>query len=274
MHRVLLATAVLAAVVSCKEVKKPAPPSPVLSVRDLARAYALDAQAARLSLAAAEIESRLAMQDAKARAAAKEVLPALEAARGELARAAEATGSVWDRALLERLEAKAKAYAGRLSDAAAAGAGVPAELAIARDDFTHTFMAFRAARGLRLVATTEPQGAEREFAEARREMETAESALTSRGRAAPQQGQIDLAVVRTTAQKAVERARAAIPSLPEALRDPAARYAAAQEKALDAVNRMASAADAQRAALARAYQAAKVDALSALADYFAALAGR
>jgi hypothetical protein len=276
MRRLLLAATVLAAVVSCKEAKKPAAQPVALSVRDLARAYAVDAQGARLSLAAAEIESRLATSDAKGRAAAREVVAALDVARAELARAVEATGSVWDRALLDRLDAKAKAYAARLSDAAAAGAGVPAELAIARDEFSHTFMAFRAARALRPVALPDPQGAERDFAEARRDMEKAESAFTSRTRVAPREEghELDVSAVRMTGQMAVERARAAIPRLAETLREPAARYAAAQERVLDAVSRMRDAADGQRAAIARGYQAAKADALSALADYFAALATR
>jgi hypothetical protein len=73
---------------------------------------------------------------------------------------------------------------------------------------------------------------------------------------------------------AVRRGRSAAERLPHALRESGIRFVAAQEKVLDAVGAMAGATDADKARAARAYHAAKVEALSALADYFAALAVR
>ncbi len=62
--------------------------------------------------------------------------------------------------------------------------------------------------------------------------------------------------------------------LPEPLRAPALRWAAAEERALEAVSALVGAPEAERPAIARRYHAAKADALAALADYFAALAAR
>ncbi len=73
---------------------------------------------------------------------------------------------------------------------------------------------------------------------------------------------------------AVGRARAAAERLPPTLRDPALRWAAAQERAIEALNALAGAPASEGPALARRYHAAKADALAALADYFAALAAR
>lgn len=287
MSRALIAAAVLAAAVGCKDQPKVAPPAApppaaapqgagAFTTRDLALAYALDARTARLTLAASDLESRLAAADAKARAGAKALLPALDAARAEVERAAAAIQDPADRAALDRLSASAREYAGKLSAAAASGAAVPAELVPARDALAAALTAVRQARATRRIAAPEPDGPERELAEARRDMERAEAGFMSRTRVAPREEghEFDPAAARMTGQMAIQRARRAIPLLAEALREPAARYAGAQEEVLDAVGRLQGAAEAERAGIARAYHAAKADALAALADYFAALAVR
>jgi hypothetical protein len=75
-------------------------------------------------------------------------------------------------------------------------------------------------------------------------------------------------------QMGVQRARAVAAQLSPALQPHAARYAAAQEKVLEAVNALQGAKESDKPRLARAYHAAKADALAALADYFAAVAAR
>ena len=145
-----------------------------------------------------------------------------------------------------------------------------------REQLAGALGAYRQSRAAWRLDAPEPQGSEREFAEARRDMERAESGFMSRTRVAPREEghEFDPAAARMTGQMGVQRAKAAAAQLPPSLQPHAARYAAAQEKVLEAVNAMQGAADADRAKVARAYHAAKADALAALADYFAALASR
>jgi hypothetical protein len=75
-------------------------------------------------------------------------------------------------------------------------------------------------------------------------------------------------------QMGVQRARTAAAGLSPALQPHALRYAAAQEQVLAAVNALQGAPEADMPRLARAYHAAKAEALAALADYFAAVAAR
>ena len=113
-----------------------------------------------------------------------------------------------------------------------------------REQLAAALGAYRQSRaGWRLDAP-EPQGAEREFAEARRDMERAESGFMSRTRVAPREEghEFDPAAARMTGQMAVQRAKAAAAQLPPALQPHAARYAAAQEKVLEAVNAIQGAA--------------------------------
>jgi hypothetical protein len=247
---------------------------PAFTLRDLAIATAVDARAARLSFAGAEVEAALAGGGGKGAAGAKELAARLDVPRAELAQAIRAVANPADRPLADALGARAERYAQELAGAVAAGAP-SAGAAAARGALGDAVAAYRQARAAWRLDAPEPQGAEREFAEARRDMERAETAFVSRTEVAPrEEGHLDPAALRMTGQLAVDRAKAAARQLPPAMRDAAARYAAAQEQVLAAVTALAQAAERDRAGAARAYHGAKAEALSALADYFAALAAR
>jgi hypothetical protein len=283
MRHPALPLALALSVLACKEERAPSPTAPApaaagLTMRDLALATALDARLARASLAAADLEAALASPGAAlggerlARLAAE-----LDVARREVEQAASAVASPADRPLAERAAALAAAYADGLAAAAQAGrAPDAAQTANARERLGEAIAAYRQSRSRWRIAAPEPQGAEREFAESRRDMERAESAFVARTRVAPREEghELDPAAVRMTGRMAVERARAAADRLPPGMKDAAARYAAAQERVLASAAALAGAPDREKAPAARAYHAAKVDALAALADYFAALAAR
>jgi hypothetical protein len=277
----LLATVALA-FVSCRE--KKAPPAPAqppppkaysFNLRDLALATAVDAKLAKLSLAGSEIEAALAQP--KDRAKARDLLPALDAARGEAEQAVQAVTNPLDRPAADRVAAAAKEYAARLAAAASTPAApLTPELAAARASLGEALSAYRQSRVAWRFDAPEPQGAEREFAEARRDMEKAETGFMARTRVAPREEghEFDPNAVRMSGQMGVQRAKAAASALPPALQPHAARYVTAQEKVLDAVNAIQGAPEVERPRLARGYHAAKADALAALADYFAAVAAR
>jgi hypothetical protein len=285
-HPLRAAVVALAAAVACKEAAPPSPPrapaprpaaAPALTLRDLALATALDARLARLALAAADLEAALARGGAEARDRRTALAAELEVAEGEVRQAAAAVAHPADRPPAASVAARADAYADRLLSAAREGS-VPAaaQAAAAREELGRAIAGYRQARVAWRIDAPEPQGAERELAEARRDMERAEAAAVARAPVAPRgEGhELDPAAVRMTGRMAVERAKAAAARLAPATREAAARYASAQEKVLAAVAALSAAPDAEKAAAARAYQAAKAEALAALADYFAALAAR
>jgi hypothetical protein len=280
----LLATVALAAV-SCRE--KAPPPAPQakpaapkaysFTLRDLALATAVDAKAARLSLAGTEVEAALAAREPKDRAAAAALLPALDAARAETDQAVAAVTNGLDRPLAAKVGSAAKEYADRLGAAARAPSAPPTpELAAAKAAFGDAVNGYRQSRVAWRFDAPEPSGAEKEFAEARRDMEKAETGFMARTRVAPREEghEFDAAAVRMTGQMGVQRAKAAAAQLPPALAPHAARYADAEGKVLEAVFAIQGASEADRPRLARGYHAAKADALAALADYFGALAAR
>ncbi|HET8540003.1 MAG TPA: hypothetical protein VFL83_09055 [Anaeromyxobacter sp.] len=286
--------AALAALAACKKTEPaPAPASAStaqapFSMRDLAAATALDARLARFSLVASDVQAALpalapvpAMGEASRPEAGREravrLLSELDVAYREAERAAAAIAHAGDRAEAKPVLAAAKAFSGKLAAAATgdAAALVP-ELMTARDAFGAAVAQYRGARARWRLDAPEPQGVEREFAEARREMERVESAFGSRSRVAPREEghELDPAAARMTGLMAAQRARAAAEQLQNPLRGPAVQYAAAEEQALEAVTGLAAAPERDRAALSRRYHAAKADALAALADYFAALSAR
>ena len=294
--RISLAAA-LVALGACSKKTEPAPqpasqPAAVqqaapFTMRDLAAATALDARLARFSLLASDVQAALPAQvttpatgqagraDAD-RERARRLLPEVQAAFAEVDRAVAGIAHPGDRVQAAAPLAAAKEFAGKLAAAVTGDAGAAPELFSARDAFGAAISQYRASRSRWRLDAPEPQGAEREFAEARREMERAESAFGSRTRVAPREEghELDPAAARMTGAMAAQRARSAAERLTGPLRDPAVRYAAAQEKALEAVTGLAQAEEAGRAAIARRYHAAKADALAALADYFAALSAR
>jgi hypothetical protein len=262
--------AAVAALAACKERTEPPPSSGApashrltpFTLRDLALATAVDARAARLSLAGADVEAALAATGARERGRAKELLTALGVARAELEQAIGAVANPADRTLAAALGARAAAYAQEL---AAAATGAPAGAAgAARILLGDAISAYRQARAAWRVDAPAPEGPERELAEARRELERAESAFAAQGRLAARDG----------ATVAAERARRAAQRLPPATRDAAVRWVAAQEQVLAAAAALVGAPDRDRARAARAYHLAKAEALAALADHFAALSAR
>jgi hypothetical protein len=273
------------AVVSCRE-KKPAPApqaqpaapkSYAFTLRDLALATAVDARCARLSLAGTEVEAALGARDPKERAGAAALLPALDAARAETDQAVAAVTNGLDRPLALKVGSAAKEYADRLTAAARAPSAPPTpELAAAKVSFGEAVNGYRQSRVAWRFEAPEPQGAEKEFAEARRDMEKAETGFMARTRVAPREEghEFDATAARMTGQMGVQRAKAAAAQLSPALAPHAARYAEAQGKVLEAVFAIQGASEADRPRLARGYHAAKADALAALADYFGALSAR
>jgi hypothetical protein len=269
----------------------PAPPPAVapFTMRDLAAATALDARLARFSLAAADAQAALPAQEAAPVAAkgeraaapsrerAKALLPGVETALAEAEAAQGAIAHPLDRQQAERAVAAARTFAGKLAAAVAAAApGAQAELFAARDALGSAILGYRAARSAWRLDAPEPTGVERDFAEARRELERVETAFGSRTRVAPREEghEFDAAAARMTGQMAARRAKAAADQLAPELKAPAVRHAEAQERAVEAMISLRSAPEAERAALSRGYHAAKAEALGALADYFAALAAR
>ncbi len=295
-HRALVAAALALAACSSKtpEAAPAAAPSApaagalagTFSLRDLALATAFDARLARFSLLASDLETALAQAGPKRASdrGAKDaprgglvVVSDVPAARAEVELAAEAIANPADRPQAARAAAAAKAYSGKLMAAVGADRAAAApEIFAARDAFGAAISEYRASRSRRRLDAPEPQGVEREFADARREAERVESAFGSRTRVAPREEghEFDPATARMTGLMAARRAGEAAEKLPTALRGPAVQYAAAEERALDAVTGLAQAPEAERAALARRYHAAKADALAALADYYAALSTR
>jgi hypothetical protein len=295
MRTSLTLAAALVALAACSKKPEPqpespprAPPAAPYSMRDLAAATALDARLARFSLLAADVQAALpapVAAPAKAgagkadagRERARKLLPEVDAAYAEVDRAVAGLSHPGDRLQAMPALAAAKAFAGKL---AAAVNGDPAaalpELFSARDALAAAIAQYRGSRARWRLDAPEPAGVERDFAEARREMERVESAFGSRTRVAPREEghEFDPAAARMTGLMAAQRARAAADRLPAPLRDPAVRYAAAEEKALEAVTGLAQAEEAERPAISRRYHAAKADALAALADYFAALSAR
>jgi hypothetical protein len=291
--RPTLGSLALAALALAACSKEPAPAQPAtraapapFSMRDLAAATAVDARLARFSLLASDVQAALPAQvaaPAKGEAArvdagrerARRLLPEVEAAYAEVERAVAGVAHAGDRLEAAPAAAAAKTFSGKLA-AAVSGDAVAPELFSARDALAAAIAQYRGSRARWRLDAPEPQGAERDFAGARREMERVESAFGSRIRVAPREEghEFDPSTARMTGLMAAQRAKAAAEQLPPALRDPAARYAAAEERALEAVTSLAQAPEAQRAEVSRGYHAAKADALAALADYFAALSAR
>jgi hypothetical protein len=261
----------LAPACRCERRATPPPPEPprtkTFTLRDLALATAVDARAAKLALAGGDVEAALGR--AGETGAARGLVGAVEVARVELEQAARAVANAADRPLADALAARGAAYAREL--AAAAGAGAPAAPVLAaRAALGEAIGAYRQARGAWRLEAPERAGDERAFTDSRRELEMTEAAFaTGRPEKRP-----DPAVLRANVRAAAGRARTAAERLPPGLRDAALRWAAAQEDVLGAMVALGEAPERGRPAAARAYQAAKAEALLALADYFAALAAR
>jgi hypothetical protein len=291
ISRTLVAAAAIL-VVACSKKTEPAPAAPPtpaaapFSIRDLAFATSLDARLARFSLVASDVHGALPAQVAvpavanagadAARDRARMLLPRVDAALADVDQALAGISHPADRQLAAPARDAAKAYAGKLAAAASGDPGAAPELLSARDALAAAIAQYRASRTRWRLDAPEPQGVERDFAEARREAERVESAFGSRTLVAPrEQGhELDPATARMTGLMAARRASEAAERLPNPLRGPAFEYAAAEERALEAVTALAQAPERERRVLARRYHAAKADALAALADYFAAVSAR
>jgi hypothetical protein len=255
---------------ACKEERAPAAATPAprrpaaFTLRDLALATAVDARAAKVALVAGDLEEVFVGAPDLARGAGS-LLGMLEIAQAELDQVARAVANPLDRTMADAVAARGAAYARELA-AFARGGATPGSVAHARNAFGDAVATYHHARvGWRLEAP-ERGGEERAFTEARRALEVAEASIVS--------GAHDASALHATAPTAARRARAAAARLPPGMRDAALRWAAAQEDVLGAVVALAVAEERERPVASRAYQVAKVDALLALADYFAAVAAR
>jgi len=271
----LLACALLAP--ACKREAPPAaaPASEGLrafTARDLAAATALDARLAALTLESSRYLDRLTRQGP---AAARELTPAVEAAVVASASAAEQVSHPADRPGADAAVAAARKLAQTL---AALGATLatdpkasPATLLTARDELGRAVNAYRQLRsGWRMDQPLEV-GAAQDFAAAKAEMEKAEMGALQVVNVAPRDEghKMEYTSVRLTTQAAAGRARDAAAKLDPALREPAARWVDAQERSVQALVALSSASPAEQPQASLGYQAARAEALSALAVYAA-----
>ncbi len=277
MRRAALAL-VLAVLVApaCKQETPPAATAPAPSgpraftARDLAAATELDARLAALTLASSRYLDQLGRAGP---AAARELTPAIEAAAVASAAASERITHPADRPAADAAVAAARKLAQTL---AAFGATVaadpktsPAALLTARDDLGRAVNAYRQLRSTWRMDQPLEVGAAQDFATAKAEMEKAEMGALQVVSVAPRDEghKMEYTSIRLTAQAAAGRARDAAAKLDPAVRDAAARWVDAQERSVQALVALSSAAPAEQPQASLAYQAARAEALSALAEY-------
>lgn len=271
----LLAAALLAP--ACKrEAPPPAAPAAApagpraFTARDLAAAAALDARLAALTLASSRYLDKLTREGP---AAARELTPAVEAALvASTAAAAEVAHPADKPAAAAAVEA-----GGKLARTLAAfGATVatdpkasPAALLTARDELGRAVNAYRQLRSTWRMEEPLEVGAAQDFAAAKAEMEKAEMGALQVVAVAPRDEghKMEYTSIRLTSQAAAGRARDAAAKLDPALREPAARWVDAQERSVQALVDLSSASPAEQPRASLAYQAARAEALAALAEY-------
>lgn len=272
----LLAAALLAP--ACKREAPPPPPAPAaapagpraFTARDLAAATALDAHLAALTLASSRYLDRLTREGP---AAARELTPAVEAA---LVASAAAAADVVHPADRPAAAAAVEAGSKLARTLAAFGATVatdprasPAALLTARDELGRAVNAYRQLRSTWRMEEPLEVGAAQDFAAAKAEMEKAEMGALQVVAVAPRDEghKMEYTSVRLTTQAAAGRARDAAARLDPALREAAARWVNAQERSVQALVDLSSASAAEQPRASLAYQAARAEALAALAAY-------
>jgi len=243
---------------------------------DYAAALALDARVARLSLLASEYRAALASSNGAAlRRRTAELDARLEAAASLAEQGLEAVTDPRDRVLAAPLVAAARRWPAllrqaraerlapaRRSDAAARALGAAeAEVARALDAYR------RSRNGWVLVGGLPEDPGPAAFLSSRRVLEQAEARLGRRLPAGPGGDGPDLRGARQAIESNLERARTAAEEVEPARRPVARAWAEAQGRALRALLDLASAGEPDRLRLSLAYQAAKVEALEAGAEW-------
>jgi len=270
----LLAVASLAAPACKREEPPAASPAPAgpraFAAKDLAAAAALDARLATLTLESSRYLDQLGRVGP---AAARQLTPAIEAAVVASAAAAEQVSHPADRPAADAAVAAARRLAQTL---AAFGATVaadpkasPAALLTARDELGRAVNTYRQLRsGWRMDQPMEV-GAAQDFAAAKADLEKAEMGALQVVNVAPRDEghKMEYTSVRLTTQAAAGRARDAAVRLDPAVRDTASRWVDAQERSVQALVALSSAAPAEQPQASLAYQAARAEALAALAEY-------
>lgn len=274
--------------VACRERPQPPPAdagSPAaFTLADLAAAAALDASLSRLSALAARYQVEIgAGNAARLRDRTARLDPLLDAAAAEAGAAVDRIRDPRDQALAAPLAAAAGRWPALLRQARAerlAGPPGPAAAAVAAlgAEVARRLEAYRRSRsGWVLSAPPEDETAVA-FAEARNQLERVEARLGASLPASPQVPgpPLDEARSRGEIEMAVRRGRAAAAVVAGDRRLAAQRWVDAQARALEALLALAAAPPdpGQRMTRSLAYQDAKAEALSALADYARLAAAR
>jgi hypothetical protein len=271
MRSTTLVLAALLAAAGCRKQTEPAaaPPAPApFRLADVAAAAALDARLASLTYQASRHLELVARGEV---ARARESAPALEAAVQAAAAAAGAVSHPLDRPGAEAaLEAARKFTAALVAFGQASAAdprASPAALVQARDDLGRAVNAYRQLRSAWRVDQSLEVGAAQDFAEAKRDLERAEMQALEVSLVAPRSEghKLDTGAARLAAQAAAGRARDAAARLEPELRDAAGRWVEAQDRSVQALMALTAGSPPEQPRLSLAYQAARADALGALA---------
>ncbi|HEY7723884.1 MAG TPA: hypothetical protein VH880_01020 [Anaeromyxobacteraceae bacterium] len=270
MRPTSLALAALLAAAGCRKQAEPAPSPPApasFRLSDLAAAAALDARLASLTYQSSRYLDLAARGEA---AQARETVPVLEAAVQAASIAAGAVIHPLDRPGAEAALGAARRFAAALAAFGQASAAdpraSPAALVQARDDLGRAVNAYRQVRSAWKVDQPLEVGAAQDFADAKRDLEKAEMQALEVSLVAPRsEGHKLDGAARLAAQAAAGRARDAAARLEPELRDAAGRWVEAQDRSVQALMALAAGAPPDHPRLSLAYQAARAEALGALA---------
>lgn len=250
---------------------------------DYAAALALDAGVARLSLLASEYRAALATTRGPAlRRRTAELDVALDAAAAHAGEALRAVADPRDRVLAAPLVAAAQRWPALLREARAerlapapSGDRAVRSLGAAEADVARALDAYRRSRNGWILADGGPEepGAAG-FLSSRRGLEQTEARLGARLPGGPKGAGPDLRGARHGIEVNLQRARAAAEEVEPGRRACARAWVEAQGRALGALLDLAAAGEPDRLRLSLAYQAAKVEALEAGAEWARLTAGR
>jgi hypothetical protein len=247
----------------------PAAAAPPFRLRDLAAATALDARLAALTLEASRYLDLVGRGDAKG---AQALLPRLDAAVAEADKALAAVTHPLDRKQADAAVAAARRFAATLASwgptLAKDPKASPATVFQSRENLGRAVNQYRQARGFWKIEAPLAVGPAQDFAEAGRELERAETQALEVSQVAPRDEghKLDAGSARMSARAAAARARDAAQRLDPDLREAATRWVDAEDRSVQALMALQAAPQAQQHELSLDYQAARADALAALAD--------
>lgn len=277
----MAAVALAAASLACRPEPSPASadagalPAVPYRMADYAAALLLDARVARLSLIASEYRAALASAGRGAlRRRTAELDARLDAAASLAERALEGITDPRDRVLAVPLVSAARQWPALLRQARAqrlepgGGDAAARALGTAEAEVARALDAYRRSRnGWILVGGRPEEPGPAAFLSSRRSLEQAEARLGRRLPAGPAGEGLDMRGVRQGIEASVRRARSAAEGVEPARRPAARAWAEAQGRALGALLDLISAREPDRLRISIAYQAARVDALDAAAEW-------